>query len=192
VDTGPNSLQNFPVITNVFGFGSSTTIRGMLMSSPNRSFLIDIYRNASADVSGYGEGQNYVGSTSLAVDAGGTASFSFVVSSNFAGQYLTATATDAISGDTSEFSPAVLATNSPAPPAFLPPAMLTSTGFVTHISLTVGQSYRIEATTNLAANPIQWVNLTNFIAPGTNFIFLDRAATNRPMRFYRVVSPGLL
>src|SRR6185436_6890533 len=69
VDTGPNSLQNFPVITNVFGFGSSTTIRGMLMSSPNRSFLIDIYRNASADVSGYGEGQNYVGSTSLAVDA---------------------------------------------------------------------------------------------------------------------------
>lgn len=188
-DAGGNRLQNYPVITNAFAYPTSTTVRGSLNSTAGRSFLIDVYRNANANASGYGEGQNYLGSTTLTTDGGGMGSFSFIASGNFAGQFLTATATDATTGDTSEFSFAVLATNAPAPPEFFAPVTLTSTGFVATASLTIGQSYRIQATTNLAVIPIPWVDLTNFVASTTNYLFLDPAATNRPMRFYRVVSP---
>lgn len=188
-DDGGNRLQNYPLITNAFSYPNTTTVHGALNSTASRSFLIDVYRNASADASGYGEGENYLGSTTLTTDGSGHGSFNFTTTGNFAGQYLTVTATDATTGDTSEFSLAVLATNAPVPPEFLAPFALTSTGFVAQASLTVGQSYRIQATTNLGLIPIPWVDLTNFIANATNFTFLDRAATNRPMRFYRVVSP---
>jgi hypothetical protein len=47
----------------------------------------------------------------------------------------------------------------------------------------------VQSTTNLALNPLQWIDLTNFVASATNFIFLDQTATNYPARFYRVVSP---
>ncbi len=44
-DIGPDNLQNFPVVTNAFGHGTSTVISGTLNSATNRSFLIDVYRN---------------------------------------------------------------------------------------------------------------------------------------------------
>lgn len=188
-DNGPNSLQNFPVITNAFCYPATTTIVGALNSTPNRAFLIDVYRNASADPSGYGEGQVYAGSAGLTTDGGGYGGFSLVNSGNLAGQVFTATATDTITGDTSEFGPAMMATNAPPPPEFVAPVELTGTGFVASISLAIGLNYRIQATTNLGTNPIPWMDLTNFVAGTTNYFFLDRGATNHPMRFYRVVSP---
>ena len=85
-----------------------------------------------------------------------------------------------------------MATNGPViPPAptFIAPITMTSTGFTAKISLTIGQNYRVQAATNLGANPVAWQDLTNFTASATNFIFLDRSATNLPRRFYHVVSP---
>jgi parallel beta-helix repeat protein len=188
-DVGPNNLQNFPVITNAFGSGPNTIISGTLNSTPSRTFWIDVYRNATADPSGYGQGQTYVGSVSVNTTGSGNAVFSLTAAGNFSGQYFSATATDQTTGDTSEFNADVLATNGPAPPTFVAPISLTSTGFTTKISLTIGQNYRVQAATNLAANPIAWTDLTNFIASATNLIFLDRNATNFPRRFYRIVSP---
>ena len=120
---------------------------------------------------------------------GGNTTFSLTASGNFAGQNFSATATDQTTGDTSEFSLAVIATNGPAPPSFIAPFTLTSTGFTAKLSLTIGQNYRVQATTNLGGNPIAWTDLTNFTASATNFNFLDRSATNLPRRFYRVISP---
>jgi len=188
-DNGPNHLQNFPVLANASADTFSTTLMGTLDSTANRTFVIDLYRNPVADASGYGEGHNYLGSSTLTTTGSGDGSFSFVVSGNFAGQYFTATATDTTTGDTSEFSLAVLATNAPAPPQFDPPLTLTGTGFVATAALTIGQSYRIQATTNLGLTPIPWIDLTNFVADTADFRFLDRGATNHLMRFYRVVSP---
>jgi hypothetical protein len=186
---GPNDLQNYPIITNAFVSGSSTVISGTLNSTAGRTFLIDVYRNTLPDPSGYGEGQVYLGSVAAATGGSGNAQFSFNAGSNFAGQYFSATATDQTSGDTSEFGFDVVATNLPAPPSFTGPATLTSTGFAANILLTTGQSYHVQSSTNLGANPIPWVNLTNFVAGATNFMFLDRSATNYRSRFYRVVSP---
>ena len=108
-DTGPNNLQNFPVITSAAA-GSSPRIIGTLNSTAGTTFNIDFYANAAADPTGYGEGQTYLGKTQVTADGSGNASFDVVLSTALPnGQFVTATATDS-SDNTSEFSLAVAAT----------------------------------------------------------------------------------
>jgi hypothetical protein len=184
---GPNDLQNFPIISNAVVSGSSTIISGSLNSTANGTFFIDVYRNPSPDPSGYGQGQFYAGTASLTTDGTGNGTFTLTVSGNYVGQYFSATATSS-GGDTSEFDADVQAVSAPASPQFIGPFSLTSTGFSAQISLTVSQNYSIQTTTNLA-NSSSWVDLTNFTATNTLFLFTDRTATNFRARFYRVVSP---
>ena len=186
---GANNLQNYPIITNAVANGTSTTISGTLNSPANRFFLIDVYRNSSSDPSGHGQGQAYVGSATVLAGVGGDAIFSLTAGGNLSGFYFSASATDQTSGDTSEFSANVVATNGPSAPAFLTPVSMGTTGFTATISLTIGQSYHIQAATNLAPNPVAWTNLTNFSATSSLFHFVDHSATNYQERFYRVVSP---
>jgi titin len=187
---GPNDLQNFPVITNAFGYAASTIISGTLNSLANRTFSIDVYRNLSADTSGYGEGQFYVGNISVTTDGSGNATFAYTNSGgNYAGQYITATATSA-GGDTSEFGLAVPCTNKPAPSAqFAGPLTWRTNGFVLTLTFQTNFTYRVQATTNLAASPIVWTDLTNINATNSSLVFTDRTATNYRLRFYRAVSP---
>lgn len=185
---GPNNLQNFPVLTGVFGNGSNTLISGTLNSTANRSFWIDVYRNPAADPSGYGQGQTYVGAASATTDSNGNTIFSLSANGNFSGQVFSATASDGVTGDTSQFSADLLAGNGLAPALFRAPISLTSTGFVANLLLTVGESYHVQSTTNLTSSTA-WMNLTNFIPSTTNFPFLDRSATNSRARFYRIVAP---
>jgi hypothetical protein len=187
--SGPNSLQNYPVLTNASVSGLTTTVSGTLSSTPNRAFWIDIYRNPVLDPSGHGEGEFYLGSVAANTDTFGSGSFSLSISGDLSGQVVSATATDQTTGDTSEFSPALQALVAPAPTVFSGPFSLTSTGFLAQVALTPGQSYRIQMATNLTSGQIEWMDLTNFNATQTPFIFLDPFATNYPSRFYRVVSP---
>jgi hypothetical protein len=84
----------------------------------------------------------------------------------------------------------VLATNAPAPSAqFGAPFRWLTNGFVFNLTFATNFSYHIQATTNLAANPIPWVNLTNFTATNISITFTDRAASSYHARFYRVISP---
>jgi hypothetical protein len=66
---------------------------------------LDFYASTAADPSGNGEGQRYLGSTSVMTDGGGNATFTGVVlaGASSAGEFITATATDP-NGNTSEFS----------------------------------------------------------------------------------------
>jgi hypothetical protein len=188
---GPNDLQNFPIITNAFGHAASTIASGTLNNTANQSFFIDVYRSLSPDyyAGNYGEGQFYVGTVSVTTDGSGNAGFALTNNAgNYAGQYITATATSA-GGDTSEFSVAVLAINAPLPSAqFTGPYQLRTNGFVFSLALQTNFGYRIQAATNLVA-PIAWTDLTNYTATNSSLVFTDRLATNYPTRFYRVVSP---
>jgi len=188
-DTGPNNLQNFPVLTNAFGFGADTIIQGRLNSGTNRSYSIDIYRNLAADPSGNGEGQFYAGAVSVTTDGNGNALFAFTNTvGNNTGQYFTATAT-AAGGDTSEFGPDILCTNKPAPSAtFTGPYQLRTNGFILTLTFQTNFGYRLQAATNLA-NPVVWTDLTNYNATNGSLVFTDRLATNFLTRFYRAVSP---
>jgi Astacin (Peptidase family M12A) len=189
-DTGPNNLQNFPILTNASVSSGSTTVAGTLNSTPNRAFLIDVYRNPAADPSGYGEGQVYLGSTSLTTDSAGNGNFSFNTGGNFAGQLIAATASDATTGDTSEFSASAAATNATVSAAstIVGPLARTNGVFGFNIAVQPNGSYRIQATTNLSASN-SWVELTNFTPTISPVPFADHGASNFVRRFYRVVSP---
>jgi hypothetical protein len=104
-DTGSNTLQNFPVVTSALLSGGMTSVTGVLDSTPSTTFTLDFYANRLPDPSGYGEGQTYLGSTTVATDPTGHASFTATVAAAPAGQqFLSATATDP-GHNTSEFSP---------------------------------------------------------------------------------------
>jgi CSLREA domain-containing protein len=114
-DTGPNNLQNFPVIT--VATAGSTTVSGTLNSTSGVAFTIDVYSNTTCDASGNGEGRTYLGSVVTSVtDGSGNVSFSVTVPALTAGQVITATATDG-SGNTSEFSSCFTAAPACTPPA---------------------------------------------------------------------------
>jgi hypothetical protein len=186
---GPNDLQNYPVLASASVHGGSTVIAGTLNSGANRTFLIDVYRNANADPSGYGPGQIFAGTMALQTDAGGNGSFSLSLPGAFAGQYFSATATDLTTGDTSEFAADLAATNNPGgtPLEFAGPYILSGAGFSFGLSLASNQSYTVQSTTNLA-QPQDWQTVTNFFATNSPVRILD---TNTPSRarFYRAVAP---
>jgi hypothetical protein len=181
-----NNNPTAPVITNAFGYIYDTVVGGTLSSQPSRNYLIDFYRTPSA---GAGQGQFYLGTASVTTSGSGNATFAFTnTTGNYSGQYLTATATDPF-GDTSDFSTAVLATNFPAPSAIFGGDFLWSAHtFNFSVALETNFTYRIQTATNLSANPINWITLTNFNATNSLFNFTDNRASNAA-RFYRVVSP---
>ena len=180
-----------PAVTNVFGLGFDTVVKGSFSSVPNQTYIIDVYRNLSEIASGTSEGQFYVGSVTVTTSGAGNTTFVLTnTSGNYTGQYFTATATYA-SGSTSEFSPDFLATNLPAPGALFAgsASYARAGGFSAALNLVTNFSYHIQGTTNLGTNPIPWVNLTNFTATNSLFNFTDPSATNFKVRFYRVISP---
>ena len=187
---GPNDFQNYPVITNAYGYAGTTVVAGSLNSLPDQQYFVDIYGSRQADPSGYGQGQFYLGTVPLTTDGLGNGVFACTnLAGNDSGQFITATATSA-AGDTSEFSLALLATNRPAPAAeFTGPLAWRAGGFALTLSLATNFTYRVQATTNLAAYPVIWTDLTSHFATNTTLSFTDGAVTSYPTRFYRVVSP---
>lgn len=106
-DTGPNALQNVPVITAAISDTNSTTISGTLQSTPNKSLVIELFSNTSADSSGFGEGQTSLGTVSVTTNAQGSGSFTFSSATPVnVGSAITATATEFLLNNTSEFSAA--------------------------------------------------------------------------------------
>jgi hypothetical protein len=105
-DTGQNNLQNFPIIT--LAVSGSTRAIITLNSTPNTAFRVEVFGNDDADPSGNGEGQDFLGFINMTTDASGNASAVFQSPINTpVGGFLTATATD-LSGNTSEFSRAMI------------------------------------------------------------------------------------
>ena len=105
---GPNNYQNFPVLTFVGG-GTSTNPRGIVNAAANSAYILDFYANTAVDIRGYGQGQRYLGSTTVTTDAVGRAAFSVTFASPTSiSEYVSVTATDA-AGNTSEFAQSLLA-----------------------------------------------------------------------------------
>lgn len=94
-DTGPNELQNFPTLTDVPSgtffvtatatnstgntsefsqcvraqmSGGNISIQGTMDSKASGTFTLDFYANAACDPSGHGEGQTYLGSSTVTTD----------------------------------------------------------------------------------------------------------------------------
>jgi hypothetical protein len=104
-DEGPNEGQNYPVLTSAPVSDGNATVSGTLNSTADTTFRLEFFASAACDESGtHGEGQTYIGTTSVTTDPNGNASFgplTFRVPSGRS--VITSTATDP-DGNTSEFS----------------------------------------------------------------------------------------
>ncbi len=108
-DAGPNKLQNFPRITSAIGSSGATTIKGTLNSTKKKNFTVQFFASPTSDPSGLGEGQTFLGQRTVKTNKKGKASFTATANQDLSGQFITATATNGATGDTSEFSQAVSA-----------------------------------------------------------------------------------
>jgi hypothetical protein len=145
-DTGPNTLQNFPIIQSVEQLGpqgsGSTRIVGKLSSVPSTTFELDFYSNPACSnfPREFLEGQTYLGSSELTTDGSGNASFDETLPVvTEAGARISATATDP-AGNTSEFSQRIIfSINPPSGPAAGGTAFtISGTDFADPATVTVG------------------------------------------------------
>jgi CSLREA domain-containing protein len=98
----PNLGQNYPSLTSAVAGGNVT---GTLTSQANRAYDVDLFASPTCDPSFYGEGQTFLKTLNVTTDQNGTATFSTALPGNVsAGQVITATATDSVAKNTSEFS----------------------------------------------------------------------------------------
>jgi hypothetical protein len=183
-DSGPNGMQNYPVLTNVVYSGGLAIVQGYLRSTPSRSFDLDFFSNTRTEPTGFGEGEVYhpLFDSSVDTDANGYGEFTFQISGSFSNQYFTATATDLITGDTSEFSEAK---------GGLRITSIRTVGSDVLVSFTSasGSNYRLERTSTLGGTPIPWTTVTGAASvAGTGGVLTvtDPGAAASATRSYRV------
>ncbi|MBI2927940.1 MAG: right-handed parallel beta-helix repeat-containing protein [Verrucomicrobia bacterium] len=112
-DTGANQRQNFPLLTSATANAADVMIQGTLNSLASTTFDVHFYASPACDPSGNGEGQFYLGTTSVTTGADGNAVIDVTISAVATAKFITATATDP-TGNTSEFSPCLVATSTVA------------------------------------------------------------------------------
>ena len=131
-DAGANALQNYPVLEGAVS--GSVAVTGSLNSNPGTQFRIEFFHNDSCDPSGFGEGETFLGATTVTADAGGDALIEAVLPAAPAG-FITSTATNQDGGGTSEFSNCVPIV-SPATPTPTPSPSPTATATATPATAT--------------------------------------------------------
>ena len=131
-DSGPNNLQNFPVITSSSFADGQVQITGTLESAGGVTYTLEFFATGETNAFDPLQGRTFLGAADVTTDVNGSAPFNvFFPTAKNPGQ-VTATATDP-SGNTSEFG--------------LPLPVITSP---LGVRLTVGQPfyYLLKATTD--------------------------------------------
>jgi parallel beta-helix repeat protein len=111
-DAGANNKQNFPVIASAtqaptLPLGSEITVSGKLNSNPGQNYTVQCFLTGPPDGSGHGEGRAFKAEdTTVTTNAKGNAAFEckFFFLGSLTGQRVSTTATNEVTGDTSEFS----------------------------------------------------------------------------------------
>jgi hypothetical protein len=70
-----NNSQAAPTLTSAVSAGGTITIQGTLTSTPNTLFTIEFFVNPTADPSGFGQGETFLGAITVTTNASGTVSF---------------------------------------------------------------------------------------------------------------------
>jgi hypothetical protein len=105
-DTGPNNLQNYPILTVFFAGNGGTDVHLNLRfsSAPNTTYHLEFFSNDAYDPTGFGGGKVWIKSIDLTTFAEGSLGLGSAFQTLVPVQNLTITATDP-NGNTSEFSP---------------------------------------------------------------------------------------
>jgi len=168
-DTGANNLQNFPVISTI-DYGTTTlTVHGILKSTPNTTFDLDIFESPSCTPRPRDLLQSayYLGTQQVTTDGSGDAPFDLVVNDNNAPTQppISMTATDP-TGNTSEFSQNVIYASTPrsGPPAGGVTVDMTGTHFLPGATVTIGG---VAATNVIVTNDTTMSAVTPALAAAT-------------------------
>jgi titin len=186
IDTSADGVTTtgLPLLTSAVS-GNATAVSGTLKNTASHSFLLQFYANSLTNISGYGEGFTWLGSTNITTDAGGNASFTAKLAAAVApGQFIAATVTDS-TNNTSEFS-ADMMVQSPPALNFVWTNSSGSQPLASGLSWsTTPAGFSLVQATNLAP-PVVWTPTTNqvTVSGGTNSIRLGTLGGNL---FYRLV-----
>lgn len=77
-DTGPNDKLNYPIITQATENSGNTNI-GFSLDVPAGDYRIEFFSNTTADPTGYGEGETFIGYTNATSDGNGNQNFSTTI-----------------------------------------------------------------------------------------------------------------
>ncbi len=181
-----NDKQAAPVLISASTPSGSTTISGTLTSVANTSFRIEFFANQSPNPSSYGEGQTFLGFATVTTDGSGNASFTATgLAALPAGQnYVSATATNTSTGDTSQFAQDLLIapttttlTSSPNPSFFGQSVTFTATVAATPSGAGTppGSVVFVDTTTGVTLGTVALANgsatlTTSSLADGANTI----------------------
>lgn len=144
-DGGANNQQNFPVLSSASSVGGNSYILGTLNSTASTMYRIEFFSSPTGDASGYGEGQTYLGFTTVTTSVLGLASFNTTLTgvTLTTGHAISATATVDLGGgsygDTSEFGQSISATGNVSP-------TITSNGSGSTASINVAENTTAVAT----------------------------------------------
>jgi trimeric autotransporter adhesin len=198
-DTGPNGLQNYPVLYSVTQVGANVNIAGTLNSKPNATYRIELFASPAGDSTGYGEASTFIGGFNVTTDALGNAALSGSFFSTFVpnGSSVTSTATEWLGGSnyggTSEFSQNVISTvSTPAGVSVSTPvnaitteAGSTATFFVAldsqpsaNVTISFSVSDHTEGNVNVSTmtfTPLNWNIAQQVTVTGVDDFLLDGA-----------------
>jgi len=142
-DGGDDNSQNYPLIISAAPNGSGGThVTGVLDSAPGTQYGLDFFSDPGclSRTRAFHQARHYLGSTDVTTNGSGHASFDLDLPVAIgAGDPVTATATDP-NGNTSELSPRIAWTISPAsgPAAGGTPVTIAGTSFADGASVTIG------------------------------------------------------
>jgi titin len=177
---------NLPVLSSATSFGQTLVTGSIVSATGNTSaFLLQFYANVSRNLSGYGEGRTYLGSTNITTSALGVGNFSILFDADLSpGSYVCATATDA-NNSTWEFGPDVIVTTLTAPALGITRAARTNGAPITFSWSTNTPGFLLQSATNLNS-PLTWSMPTNAVVVqgGSNTVTISPTG---PHAFYRLI-----
>ena len=185
----PNNLQNFPMLTSASSASGNISVQGKFNSKTNAVFNLDFYATKSPDPSGYGQGENFLGSAAITTDENGNTTFDVALSASVpVGHFVTATATDA-ANNTSEFSLSIpVAVGTPAPK--LSVAKSVSGDALVLFWPASAQGFVLETTDSLSP-PVVWEAVINASAvAGDQNKVTVKFSGGGSGKFYRIRKPN--
>ena len=140
VDSGPNRLQNFPVITSVEKVPAGTRVRGTLNSLAEWFFMLEFFASPATTPAGTRAAVRFLGETFVDTDENGNATFDVTLPAAVEfGELVTATTVETDEGDTSELS-APVSVGDTTPPTFVAGELVQRRSLFVRFSENVGAS----------------------------------------------------
>jgi parallel beta-helix repeat protein len=185
-DSGPNGLQNYPLLTNALVSASTVRVQGGFSGAASQVLTLDFYASTNWDFDGLAEGQRWLGSATRTTDAAGWVAFDVTLTATVpVDAQITATATDA-TGNTSEFSPAAAATAALG----APPLGLVSAGGTNYLVWPANApGIGVEASLALGAAASWFPVTTGIVTLGTNKFLPLVPTPGVSNEFFRLTAP---